>query len=85
MEGKAAMRLTLVLALVLMTLLAPNQHIGVEAVRTVFTPSPAPSPDASTYKEADCQGDCIAQLKAQYASSQCVEVDEGVVCVCFTN
>ncbi|KAI5315394.1 hypothetical protein L3X38_044570 [Prunus dulcis] len=34
MEGKAPMRLTLVLALVLMTLLAPNQHFGVEAVRT---------------------------------------------------
>lgn len=95
MEGRAAMRMTLVLALCFMTFLASKQHyIGADArtapspgsagrgVLTVFTPSP--SPDVSICSDADCKADCIDELKGEYSGAQCVEVDQGVVCVCFT-
>ncbi|KAM1253041.1 hypothetical protein ACFX2J_040978 [Malus domestica] len=99
MEGRAAMRMTLVLALCFFTFLASKQHyIGADArtapspgsagrgggggVLTVFTPSP--SPDVSICSDADCKADSIDELKGEYSGSQCVEVDQGVVCVCFT-
>lgn len=89
MEGRTAMRLMMVFTLVVMTLLASDQHI-VEGFRpgapgfSSSSRSLIPFLDVdTTCNPADCEASCIEKLKEKYGSSQCVPIGEGASCVCF--
>ncbi|KAM1125821.1 hypothetical protein FF1_041081 [Malus domestica] len=88
MEGRAAMGLSLVFALVVPTFLVANQHpLVVEGSRPPsfsVQQSPSPSPeDLANCHPQECEASCRADLGEEYISFQCMPTGDVSVCVCF--
>lgn len=88
MERRAAMRSTLVFALVVLTFMAANEHtVVVEGSRSPSSfkvqQSPSPSPGSSDCPPQECEASCRAELLGDYIGFQCMPIGDATVWVCF--